>query len=89
MQISRTSNVDISSLSGGLRPDGAGGSRAGGVSAWSVETDTAGYVRKALSLTGEAAASSIGEARALLSGGQLDSPAAIRAAATNLVTLGI
>jgi hypothetical protein len=88
MQISRTSNADISSLSQGLRPDGSAGPRAGGISAWSVDTDTAGYVRKALSHSCDSA-SSTDQAKALLAAGQLDSPAAIREAATNLATLGI
>lgn len=89
MQINRTGNADIISLSRGLRLDGSVRPGAKGARALSVETDTAGYVGKALSLSSEPGASRISEARAFLAGGGGESPAAIREAAGNLVTLGI
>lgn len=88
MQINRTSNDEISSFQFNPRRDavrGGGGNGRG----LSVDTDTAGYVQRALSHRSGLNSSLIEEARMLLAGGYGDSPAAIRQAAASIVSLGI
>ncbi|HSV27668.1 MAG TPA: hypothetical protein VLH60_07220 [Sedimentisphaerales bacterium] len=88
MQINRTGNDEIGPLQFSVPHDVA--VRAGGGSgrSLSVDTDTAGYVHKALSCRRDLNVSLIEEARALLAGGHCDSPAAIRQAAANIISLG-
>lgn len=56
---------------------------------WSVDTDTAGFVRKALALPLDVPASEIEKAKALIASGQLDSASAIRQVARSIANTGI
>jgi hypothetical protein len=88
MHINRTTSSDVNALSqGSIFDKPAKASDNGKV--YSVQTDSAGFVEKALSLSGDSSSSAIEEAKALLAAGRLDTPEAIRQAAANIALRGI
>jgi hypothetical protein len=90
MLIDRTKNSDINALAYDAMQGKPARAAAGRTGAYAVDTDTAGYVARALSLSSVPTSSSaVDEARALLAAGLLDSADAARQAAANLVTRGI
>jgi hypothetical protein len=89
MYIERAITSDMASLSRGVSGDKSAKPSTGKARDWSVDTDTTGFVRKALSLPLDVPASAIEKARMLVEAGQLDAPAAIRQAASAIADLGI
>ena len=89
MHIERTTNSDIDPLAHGALSDRPARTSGSSDRGYEVDTDPAGYVHKALSMSSTPAAESISRARALLASSYLDSPATCRQAAANLAMLGV
>jgi hypothetical protein len=89
MYVERAINSDLAAIARGTTGDKTARSSTDKTRHWSVDTDTAGFVRKAVSLPLDVPASVIEEAKALVASGQLDSAAAIRQVALTIANLGI
>jgi hypothetical protein len=89
MYVERAITSDMAALSRGTTGDKTTRSASEKVRDWSVNTDTAGFVHKAMLLPLDISPAAIEEARALVASGQLDSASAIRRAASAIADLGI
>jgi hypothetical protein len=89
MYIERTVNSEVAAAARGIGGDKAARTSADKSRNWSVDTDTAGFVHKALSLPLDIPVSVIEETKALVASGQLDSASAIRQVAKTIADLGI
>lgn len=89
MYVERAINSDMAAIARGVTGEKTAKTSGDKTRNWSVDTDTAGFVRKALSLPLDVPASAIEEAKALVASGQLDSAAAIRQVAASIARFGI
>jgi hypothetical protein len=89
MYVERAVNSDLAALARGGAGDKAAKAPTDKPRILSVDTDTAGFVRKAISLPYDVPASVIEQAKALVASGQLDSASAIRQVATTIANIGI
>jgi hypothetical protein len=89
MYVERAINSDMAAIARATTGEKAAKTSADKSRNWSVDTDTAGFVRKAMSLPLEISPATIEEARELIASGQLDSATAIRQVAAAVVNLGI
>lgn len=87
MHIGRTENINANARPQDLKAGDY--ARPAGTKAWSVDTDTAGYVRKAMSLDAVDSASKIADAKVALAAGVIDSPDASSQAAAALLAFGV
>jgi hypothetical protein len=89
MYINKTDSSNINILPQGGQPDRGVRATAADCPILSVNTDTEGYTKKALSMSPESAKTAIEEAKTLLAAGLLDTPDAVRQAAFTIAIRGI